>query len=347
MLLYALAMADLGVAVVATSLLTFDEPGLIVAAILLVVIGIIRAARSRGKAAFAVACIAVACLGVGLLLPGFSRAGPASWRAMCHNNLKQIGIALYNYREANGSFPPVHLSDKSGKPAHSWRVLILPYEEEERLYKQYDFKEPWDAPKNKSLLRPMTLYRCPCESDVDRTTTSYVAVVGPDSPWGERWPVVGPAAEDERMNPAMVVEVAGADIPWTEPRDMALEQASNGLGPGGISSRHMARGGIFRQDAMTGAHVLFADGSVRFVRAGTPPEVLAGALAGDPAQIRALDTIEVRVEQQVIWSRWVSFGGLVAAVLLMLVWPRPSVADRREEEIPLQQSPDSSSPSRP
>ena len=45
----------------------------------------------------------------------------------CTNNLKQIAAALQAYHQANGCFPPAYIADKSGKPMHSWRVLILPY----------------------------------------------------------------------------------------------------------------------------------------------------------------------------------------------------------------------------
>ena len=47
------------------------------------------------------------------------------------------------------------MRDESGKPMHSWRVLILPFLDAEPLYKQYDFSEPWDGPKNSLLLPRM------------------------------------------------------------------------------------------------------------------------------------------------------------------------------------------------
>ena len=70
--------------------------------------------------------------------------GPAR-ASMCKNQLMNIGLALYQYYEQYGSFPPAYIADESGKPMHSWRVLILPYLEESALYMQYDFNEPWKA----------------------------------------------------------------------------------------------------------------------------------------------------------------------------------------------------------
>src|SRR5262245_23624397 len=66
-------------------------------------------------------------------------------------NLRQIGIAVHEYIDHWKCFPPAYLADAAGRPAHSWRVLLLPYLGYEELYKQYDFNEPWDGPNNSRL----------------------------------------------------------------------------------------------------------------------------------------------------------------------------------------------------
>jgi len=40
------------------------------------------------------------------------------------------------------------------------------------LYKQYDFTQPWDGPKNKKLLTPLPWYTCPCDHSFTNATTS-------------------------------------------------------------------------------------------------------------------------------------------------------------------------------
>src|SRR5262245_38698724 len=67
----------------------------------------------------------------------------ASQRSQCKNNMKQIGLALHNYAEMYGSFPPAYIADDNGRPMHSWRVLILPFIDQVPLYNQYRFDEPW------------------------------------------------------------------------------------------------------------------------------------------------------------------------------------------------------------
>ncbi|MHC5543656.1 DUF1559 family PulG-like putative transporter, partial [Singulisphaera rosea] len=85
-------------------------------------------------------------------------------------NLKRIGLALHNYHDANGHFPPSAIVDKNGRPLLSWRVAILPFLElegegvkgSEGLYKQFRLDEPWDSPHNKALLPKMPApYRWP------------------------------------------------------------------------------------------------------------------------------------------------------------------------------------------
>src|SRR6478672_5330638 len=72
--------------------------------------------------------VAVFLLLIALLLPAVG-GGPPHGRMACSNHLKQIGIALQNYHDVYGSFPPAYVADANGRPMHSWRVLILPFAE--------------------------------------------------------------------------------------------------------------------------------------------------------------------------------------------------------------------------
>src|SRR3990172_9467251 len=85
-----------------------------------------------------------------LLLPGSGRShNAASRRTACKNNLHQIEMALHYYHDKYHCFPPAYVADASGRPLHSWRVLLLPFLEQENLYRQYRFDEPWDGPHNR------------------------------------------------------------------------------------------------------------------------------------------------------------------------------------------------------
>jgi hypothetical protein len=69
-------------------------------------------------------------LAIGSMVPATFAAREAARKSHSMNNMKQIGLAILNYEEANGKLPPAYTVDKNGKPLLSWRVLILPYLEE-------------------------------------------------------------------------------------------------------------------------------------------------------------------------------------------------------------------------
>jgi prepilin-type N-terminal cleavage/methylation domain-containing protein len=90
--------------------------------------------------------VVIAIIGVlvGLLLPAVQAARESGRRSVCSNNLKQLGLALLNFHEANKSFP--HGNRAKDWPARgdfksspSWRLLIFPYLEQASVYDQLDF----------------------------------------------------------------------------------------------------------------------------------------------------------------------------------------------------------------
>jgi prepilin-type N-terminal cleavage/methylation domain-containing protein len=81
------------------------------------------------------AVVAIISIILGLLLPAVLSAREAARRGSCANNLRQIGIALQNYHDQNGRFPPgSRLRNVDRQPGISWRVLILPQIDEPALY---------------------------------------------------------------------------------------------------------------------------------------------------------------------------------------------------------------------
>ena len=129
--------------------------------------------------------VAILALLVALLLPARRTSREAARRMLCSNHLKQIGLALQNYHDDYGSFPPAYIADATGKPIHSWRVLILPYLEHKPLFDKYSFDEPWDGPNNSKLHGEVVHVFC-CGSRPGRqprTETSYISVIGAQTAW--------------------------------------------------------------------------------------------------------------------------------------------------------------------
>jgi Protein of unknown function (DUF1559) len=120
---------------------------------------------------------------INLVAPAVSAAQSASRRQRSINNLKQIVLAIHNYASNNNHLPtPVLLKEGPRKSfPYSWRVAILPYLEQDELYKQYNFEEPWDGPNNRRLLDKMPAvfsYPGPDGSPSSQTHSAYFVFDG-------------------------------------------------------------------------------------------------------------------------------------------------------------------------
>src|SRR4051794_13764459 len=69
--------------------------------------------------------------------------------------LRTIGTALGHYHDVYSRLPSAVVRDKAGRPLYSWRVVLLPFLDEDSLYREFKLDEPWDDPHNKKLLEMM------------------------------------------------------------------------------------------------------------------------------------------------------------------------------------------------
>lgn len=165
-----------------------------------------------------------AAVSTALLLPAVQKVRMAAARASSQNNLKQIGLAIHNYNDAFGKMPQ-DILDKNGKPLLSWRVAILPFIEQDNIYKMFKLDEPWDSDNNKKWSDvAIKTYMSPNSDPVTPPgMTQYKAFVGPGTAFERGKPLTIPGSfPDGTSNTIMIVE-AGDPIPWAKPDDIPYE----------------------------------------------------------------------------------------------------------------------------
>jgi hypothetical protein len=169
------------------------------------------------------------------------------------DNLKQIALAIINYADRYQGKLPTDVTSKDGKALLSWRVAILPFIDEVKLYGQFKMDEPWDSENNKKLIGKMPRVYAPVRVKAKEGATFYQVFTGEKALFDPKRPAPRYPASitDGTSNTGLVFE-AGEPVIWTKPADLAYDE-----------KKPLPKlGGLFDGEF----HVALCDGSVRRFR---------------------------------------------------------------------------------
>jgi prepilin-type N-terminal cleavage/methylation domain-containing protein/prepilin-type processing-associated H-X9-DG protein len=269
--------------------------------------------------------IAIIAVLIGLLLPAVQKVRAAAAKTQCTNNLKQMGIALHAYHDASGSLPPGGAGVATGSaPSQGanvgWLYFILPYMEQDNVYRQGSRYVNYDTSPN-TTINPIAIpvHRCPMGVVNDSTyitgkATHYFGVMGPkgtNPQTGAAYNAVNPTAthggfslqgvlgvntqvrmgqiSDGTSNTLMVGEISWTNAncyrPWTRGWDGAASATAknvvSGINVTPYNGSNNFNDVSFGSQHTGGANFLLGDGSVRFLMDSIDMNVYLSAASRD------------------------------------------------------------------
>lgn len=215
-------------------------------------IGVKTSSRVASKSGGWIVAAIVSVIVLGCLLFAVVRKGGQTMNRITTNrersasikNLERIAAALNSYAADYGTYPPPATKDRNGAKLHSWRVLLLPYLDQEDLYSQFDLDLAWDHPVNMQLAHNLpSVYRHPnSDQNAGLYESGYFLITGMST----LFPNVGPLGPDQITDdPSQTILVIEGSplVPsglWTEPLDLDFTKmrcvlgTNPGIEPGGL-----------------------------------------------------------------------------------------------------------------
>lgn len=287
--------------------------------------------------------IAIIAILISLLLPAVQQARESARSMQCKNNLKQIGLAMHNYETTHRTLPPSGSFPVGGATSNSWSALarILPYLEQETLFRGIDFGTAYSTQMNITARRVAT-FMCPSEpNDVGRLNASGVLVHWPlnyganISTWMLRDPATGTGGNGVFV-PTAAIRFRDVTDGMSNTLALAevkayMSQLSGGGNPNNATAAPpsspaavIALGGTFKQGVpgSAGGHSEWVDGKVHeigFTTVFTPNTRIPYTSGGADYDVDFISASESNTANQFTFAAVTSRShhtGIVNALLL-------------------------------
>lgn len=208
-------------------------------------------------------CVVCPCL-IALIVPAVQKVREAAARTQNQNNMKQIALAAINYHDTYKNFPAPAIKNQQGQAVDlSWRVAILPFLEQQNLFRQFDVNSDWNSPQNIALTNMMpNVYRSPESRHMhdapDQTRLQYLT--GPNTLFPTKTTAPKMHEITDGLSNTILFAEAANPVTWSKAADMNVTaQGPLPLGNGKI-------------------HISLGDGSVRTIDRGNVPEATLRSL---------------------------------------------------------------------
>jgi prepilin-type N-terminal cleavage/methylation domain-containing protein/prepilin-type processing-associated H-X9-DG protein len=248
--------------------------------------------------------IAIIAILIGLLLPAVQKVREAAARTQCVNNIKQITLGLHGFHDNNKFFPPAGITDigcpRLGVPAaptgqqlrHGFLTFILPFVEQDNLYRQYRFDRDWrDMANHPVISTPVKTFNCPSTPEAlqrwDTSASQFGTFpIGPGAACGDytansgiriALAVAGLVDPVQTPLPPTTIQTEGTGLPWRSILDtIQAMNPARAPSPGFMNSPNNLQGMETATDGTSNSVLICED-------AGRPTPYLRGKLK-DPTR---------------------------------------------------------------
>ncbi len=233
---------------------------------------------------------ASAPVAVALLLPGLQAMRLAQYQSRSSNNLKQQLLAMHNFHDTYRHFPAAFSVNADGKPLLSWRVHLLPFLEQSKLFEEFHLDEPWDSEHNKKLIARMPEVYLSPRSKSGPGQTTYLGV------GGQRGVLIAPTRGRGDWRASHAAGAGMADITDGTSNTIALVEASDAAAVIWTKPEEWAPDAKDPLKGLIGARpegflAAACDGSVHVVARTIPPATLLRLFGRNEGEVASFDEV--------------------------------------------------------